>query len=273
MKTVSRRIAAVALLFTFGLAVTAAYATPVVDSAIIKTRLWNDDSDSTLTTTNNYPSLISISDTVLDGDGEGGEWANRHNFRLSDNGGVSEAVFHNHHGFEFHADVTISGTANAEGGLNLSPWYSQDYDGVFMLRTDDGEISCWGGRLPFYNFTASQGLSYTVGETVRLGMIYSPNGLSEADPATIEYLITMGGNDYTSGVLPFDMGNPEEDPPYGLWGMLNDARVGGYFVPKIDVGNSANGAEIDFANMTFVPEPATLTLLGLAGLAVLRRRR
>jgi hypothetical protein len=255
------------------MAVTSAYASPDVDSAIIKTRLWNDDSDSVLTTFNNYPTLITIEDTVLDGDGMGGEFANRHNFRLSDNGGVSEAVFMNDHGFAFSADVTITGTGNAEGGLNLSPWWSQDFDGVFMLRTDDGEISCWGGRLPFYNFTAEQGLSYTKGDTVNLGFVYNPHSLTELDPATIEYKITMGGTDYTSGPLAFSEGNPDEDPPYGLWGMLNDARVGGWFLPKIVVGDPLNGARIDFENMFYVPEPATVTLIGLAGLTVLLRRR
>jgi hypothetical protein len=267
-----KKLFAVALLFTLGLAVTSAYASPDVDSAIIKTRLWNDDPDSVLTTTNNYPTLIAIEDTALDGDGMGGEFANRHNFRLSDNGGVSEAVFANNDSFAFYSDVTITGTGNAEGGLNLSPWYSQDFDGVFMIRTDDGEISCWGGRLPFYNFTASQSLTYTKGDTVNLGMVYRPRGLNQFNPATIEYKLFMDGTNYTSGPLEFDEGNPDEDPPYGLWGILNDARLGGYFLPKIVVGDSLNGARIDFENMVYIPEPATVTLLGLMGLAVLRRR-
>jgi hypothetical protein len=268
-----KRLFAVALLFPLSLAVTSAYASPDVDSAIIKTRLWNDDSDSVLTTTNNYPTLIAIEDTVLDGDGMGGEYANRHNFRLSDNGGVSEAVFMNNDSFAFYADVTISGTGNAEGGLNLSPWWSQDFDGGFMIRTTDGEIACFGGRLPFYNFTTSQSLTYTKGDTVNLGFVYRPRGLSELNPATIEYKLFMGGTDYTSGALEFDEGNPDEDPPYGLWGILNDARVGGWFQPYIVVADPLNGARIEFENLDYIPEPATVTLFGLIGLAVLRRRR
>ncbi|MFH1747188.1 MAG: PEP-CTERM sorting domain-containing protein [Planctomycetota bacterium] len=253
--------------------VSSAAATPLIDSAIINTRLWNDDADSVLTTSNLYPSLISIQDAVLDGDGAGGEWANRHNFRLSANGGISEAVFMNDDAFEFYADVTITGPANSEGGLNLAPWWSQPYDGVFMANAASGEVACFGGRLPFYSFTSNHGMNYVKGTTVRMGLIYDPNSLTELDPGTIEYLYTDTDNTtYSSGILPFDMGNPAEDPPYGLWGILNDARLGGYFLPQIDVGNPDNWGQIDFGNMTYIPEPASVLLLGLAGLAVLRRR-
>jgi hypothetical protein len=245
-----------------------ALATPLIDSAVINERIWNDADYSTFTSGNLYPNSLWMNDSGLDGTG----WANRHNFRLSENGGISPAVFMNDDAFEFYSDVTITGTANAEGGLNLSPWWSQDVDGVFMLRTDDGEISCFGGRLPYYNFTASQGITYTNGDTVRLGMVYQPNDLSEADPATIEYSVDMGGTLYTSGPLAFDEGNPGEDPPYGLWGMLNDARLGGFFMPKVDSGTPGNWGQIDFENMVFVPEPTSIVLIGLAGLALTRRR-
>lgn len=248
-----------------------AMATPLIDSAVVNLRLWNDDPDSALTSGNLYPTSIWIQDYVLDGDGQGGEYANRHNFRLSDNGGISAANFMNGDGFAFWSDVTISGTGNAEGGLNVSPWWSQNFDGVFMLRTTDGEISCWGGRLPFYNFTASQGLHYVKGETVRLGVVYEPNGLSESDPGTIRYYVYQGGNWYSSPVLPFDQGNPNE-PQYGFWGILDFAQVGGWFQPYIVPGDPTNGVRIDFGNMTFVPEPTSLVLACAVGLLALRRR-
>jgi len=246
-------------------------ATPVIDSAVLNLRLWNDDSDSVLTSGNLYPSSIWIQDAQLDGDGQGGEWANRHNFRLSANGGISAANFMNGDAFSFFSDVTISGSGNAEGGLNLSPWWSQNFDGVFMLRTTDGEISCWGARLPFYNFTASQGLHYVKGETVRCGMVYDPHSLSEQDPGTIEYFLYQGGTWHTSGVLPFDQGNPNE-PQYGFWGILDYAQVGGFFQPYIVPGDPTNWLRIDFANMVFTPEPGSLALVCVAGLLALRRR-
>jgi hypothetical protein len=167
----------------------------------------------------------------------------------------------NNDAFRFYADVTLTGTANCEGGLNLSPWWSQDYDGVFMIKTYDGEIACWGGRLPFYSFTADHGLTYVKGTTVRLGLIYDPHSLTEEDPATIQYFYTdVGGTTYASPVLPFDMGNPAEDPPYGLWGILNDARLGGYFLVQVNDQIPGNWGQIDFENMVYVPGLVSLDI-------------
>jgi hypothetical protein len=261
-----------------------ASASPLIDSAIVKERIWNDAPYSTFTYTNLYPGLIQMRDENLDQTG----WANRHNFRLSEDGGISEAVFMNGDAFAFSADVTINGTANIEGGLNLSPWWSKDVDGVFMLKTDVGfeEVSCWGGRLPFYSFTANhvdpntgQGLVYQKGTTVRLTMIYSPNSLTEQDPGRIQYIYKLYDPDgagplvgftIKSPHLKFDEGNPAE--PYGLWGILDDARVGGFFMPKVDSGTPGNWGEISFENMSYVPEPAAMWLLGLGLVVALRRR-
>jgi hypothetical protein len=250
---------------------TIAAATPVPDSAVVNLRLWNDDADSILTSGNLYPGSVFIQDLKLDGDGVGGEYANRHNFRLSDNGGIAPVNFMNGDAFAWFSDVTISGTGNGEGGLNVSPWWEQNFNGNFMVRTTDGEISCWGGRLPFFNFTATYGLHYVKGETVREGFVYNPHGLSSADPATMQYWLLKGGNWYTSGALPFDEGNPAE--PYGTWGMLDSAQIGGWLQPYIVAGDPTNGLRIDFGNMVFTPEPAALALFGIVAAFALRRGR
>ena len=128
--------------------------------------------------------------------------------------------------------------------------------------------------MPFYSFNNHvPPVTYAKGETIRLGVIYDPHSLTELDPGTIEYVVIKDQVTYSSVPVAFDMGNPDEDPPHGLWGILNDARVGGYFMPQIVVGDPDNWGRADFGDMVYVPEPASFALLGLAGLAVFRRRR
>jgi hypothetical protein len=221
--------------------------TPDVNSAVIQTRIFNDCPTSVLTTINSYPGDISIDDQVLDCGG----FANLHNWRFSSDG-ATPAVFNNNSVFKFSANLTLSGTAEGEGGLQISPWWSQNVDGRFNVRTTDGEIACFGGRLPFYSFTGAQGVTYTKGTTIRLTITYLPNGLSMASPATIEYELLYNNTLYTSGPLPFDEGNPNEDPPYGLWGMLNDARVGGHVQPFLQGGNPNAGFTAEWNEIKFL---------------------
>jgi hypothetical protein len=236
-----------------------------IDSAVINERVFNDDPTSTLTTTNSYPSLVEISDTRTGGGG----FANLHTFHLAD-AGVPHP-FANNEPSSFSADLTISGAGDGEACIQVAPWWSAA-DGNFNFRTTDGEIAVFGGRLPFYSFTASQSLTYTKGDTVRAGVVYNPHGLSSVSPATITYNVNIGGTDYTSGPLAFDEGNPLEG--FGSWGHLDDARIGGY----VKVFNTAENLTAQWGNMSYsasIPEPASMVLagLGVLGLMMLRRKR
>jgi hypothetical protein len=212
-------------------------ATAVPSSAVVIPRVFNDSFASILTVTNNYPALIDIDDVCAGPLG----WANLHVWRFSLDG-VNPQQFANTDGFMFSAYVTLSGTGDGEGGLQISPWWSPNVDGRFNMRTPDGEVACFGGRLPFYSFTASQGVSYVKGSTVRLTIKYIPNPeMNSTMPATIEYIYD-DGTSYTSGPLPFDEGNPGEDPPHGLWGILSPAYAGGHmqFNNMVGAGDGAN---------------------------------
>jgi hypothetical protein len=232
--------------------------TPPVNSAILILRVWDDCPFSTLTTGNNYPSQIFFEDNQ----GTCDMFANLHVWRYSGDG-VTPAIFPNASDFRSAADLVISGGNQAEAGLQIRPWWSQT-DGRFNVRSTDGEIACFGGRLPFYSFTGSYGLVYVKGTSIHLEVIYHANGLSMASPATIEYLLTYNSVNYTSGALAFDEGNPAE--PYGTWGMLDGAQVGGYaqvFLGQHLMGESvrAEWNNIVFEDLT-QPVPVEKTTWG-----------
>jgi hypothetical protein len=230
------------------LASVGALATPAPNSVVINERVFNDCPTSVLTTTNDYPVAITIEDDVLDCGG----FANLHNWRFSEDGGVSAAVFNNDANYKFSCTLVIDGTGEGEAGLSVSPWWSQDVDGRFNVRTTDGEIACFGGRLPFYSFTVNHGLTYVKGTAIFLQVIYRPNQLTAAAPATIEYVVEYNNYFYSSGPLMFDEGNPNENPPYGLWGALQDGRVGGYVQAFLQPGNSAAGLSASWTKILFV---------------------
>ncbi len=165
---------ALATLFVAG----AAIATMEPTDAAIFPRVFNDCPFSELSIISAYPPLIQIEDTK---NSCGAGFANRHAWRFSQDGTTAQ-LFNNNNGFKFSSYLTITGDGEAEAGIGISPWWSPLVDGVFNFRTTDGEIACFGGRLPFYSFTGSQGLTYVKGTTVYVEIIYLPNSLHGSRP-------------------------------------------------------------------------------------------
>lgn len=241
------------------LAMTAAVAsaTPSPNGANVQTRVFNDCPGSTVGVVNAYPASVAISDLNMGCVG----FANLHVWRYSEDGGATAAVFNNDACFRASATLRLTGAGDGEAGLQVAPWWSTA-DGRFNVRTTDGEIACFGGRLPFYSFSGPpHNLRYTRNTDIYLEVSYTPNGLSMASPATIRYKVTYNSISYSSPVLPFDQANPAEDPPYGLWGMLNDGRVGGhfqYFVAQSGAnGLTASWSGIQFDQCLVGVEPST----------------
>jgi hypothetical protein len=225
--------------------------TPNPVTAVVETRIWNDCPTSTLSVTNAYPFEVSIHDQNLDCFG----YANLHTWSYSTDG-ATKAAFENCSHYAFYAQVVLSGSGNGEGGLRLSPWWAPDTDGKFNLRTTDGEIACFGGRLPFYSFTAAHGLHYVKDTPATLYIVYNPRTLDVTFPATIEYKIYYGGTLYTSGPLNFDQGTASEDPPHGLWGALYPHYIGGYVQPFLGQGVAVD-FKGSFTNICFEGPVAT----------------
>ena len=239
---------------------TSAFATPDINSAVFKLGHFNDCPTSTITAVNNYPALLSVEDNDVLSSCFG--FANLHAWSFSADGATA-AAFPNNSAFSFSCDMVIDNMGSdasdvTEAGIRVSPWWGQFSDGRLNCRIPDGEIACFGGRLPFYTFTGAHGIHIAENTPITLEVIYSPNGLSMASPGTITYNVTYQSVSYTSGPLAFDMGNPAEDPPYGLWGILNDARVGGYMQGPNGSGPD-NHMKVSWSNISFTNDKPTPT--------------
>lgn len=224
MKRIGYSLACLTGLAALALTVSVASAAPAVNSAVINGRIFNDCAGSVLSTTDIYPASIFISDDADDGCGG---FANLHNWRFSEDD-ANPALFANADLFRFSAELVIDGPGQCEAGLQISPWWSQNVEGRLNVRTTDGEIAMFGGVLPFFNFSATYGIFYQKGQTIRIEFNYTPNSNTELDPATLECKLTYGGNLYTSGVLPFSNFNAAEDPIYGSYGIMEMAQAGGH---------------------------------------------
>jgi hypothetical protein len=232
-------------------------ATPNPTLASIKTRVFNDCPFTTIATSNLFPSSIAISDTTNTTACFG--FTNFHGWSLSDDG-TNETGFPNNSAFSLECDVMVTGPTDGEVGLRFAPWWAPDTDGLFNCRTTDGEIACFGGRLPFYSFTVAYGLHYVKGTSIHLKMEYHQNGLSGLTPATIQYTVVYNSNTYTSGRLNYDQGNVSEDPPHGQWGCLNDGYVGGQFKAYsgggvLPAGLFATWSNINYQNLDYQVVP------------------
>jgi len=230
--------------------------TPAPNGAVVTTRIWNDCPGSDLSVVNNYPSLISIHDTD-----EGCTGTNLHNWSFSEDAGITRAAFENCSHYRYSAVVKFA-SPSGEAGLMVAPWWNMWWggsptDGKFMINATSGEIACFGGRLPFYSFTAAHGLHYVSGTPIWMQITYDPNSLSEAAPATIEYQLYYNGVGYGSGPLPFDKANEAEAAEHGLWGELYYANVGGYMQVPGWNGGAACDATCSWENITFEGPTAT----------------
>jgi hypothetical protein len=230
----------------------ASYATtPEVGGAILTLRTFNDCGLSTLSSTNNYPAQIQITD-VMDPLCVG--FANLHSFSFSEAGAETAVVFDNNSNYHFGADFMLDGAGTGEGGLRISPWYGKYVDGRLMANATTGEVAFFGGAIPFYSFTANHGVNYVKGTTIHMEATYLANDLTAANPATIQYRVVYNGNTYDSPVLPFGEQNPNECNPHGVWGMLNDARPG----PTSPSRLSCRAGRLPVALLRSRREPSTI---------------
>ena len=163
------------------------------------------------------------------------------------------------------------GAVMPEGSTAVGGYYTEPIDGYDGTYEPDGDkVYCrYPSDDPNAPFTIIMftSLVKTVGSFIGMG---GPQG----DVTTL----TVNGYDASSNLLCTlsvqtalwaDGSNRE-----GFWGIQSDA----FDIAKVTITsdshvNYANAILIDNIGFTYTPEPATLSLLALGGLAMLRRRR
>lgn len=250
MKRISYLVWGVALLAAITPIV--ASATVVCNDVYVKLRHFNDGPFTTLTSYENYPTEIWIEDVNVGYTG----WANFHNWSYSEYG-TAPAVFWNGDSFRSKATLKLTGNGYGEAGLRVSPWWALDDDGRFNVKLtpggDSGEVAVFGGRLPFYSFTANHGVVYQRGDEITLEVLYQANWVDPLHPGTMTYTVTYGANTYSSGPIAMDQGNLSEAPLHGLFGILDTARVGGYFQFFLEMSSPDLGVRATWTNIEYEP--------------------
>jgi hypothetical protein len=243
-----------------------------VNSAIIVPRVFDDVPSATLTTVNNYPSSISFNEQNVSGSG----FANRDVWYFSNNGGASAYTPSFADYFQASFGITLTGGTSTAYDLEAGFLFSDPTGGfggdLQSLVTNAGVVVQFGGP-SYYPFSPAAGgypgnggsvPNYVEGQTYTMTLDYTldPNtGLNAFEYAVNgQYAASTAGDPY------FDLG-----PGVGI-GYPGDA-LGGYFQIGQDPNNPTNSGEAVFSNISIVPEPTSLALLGLGIPALLRRRR
>jgi PEP-CTERM motif len=217
------------------------------------------------------PASVTLNDTNLVNVGGGG-FANRDDVIVSTNHGVTAYTGDINTGFTISANVTLNsgtsgpGTPRKEAGIRVNSGVSGD--ALFILDSDQGEIVAFGAGAPFFSFRPAIEPAYTPGQTIFMKEIYTPGpgGTTGANPGTMEYIAQLlpGGPLIDSGPLLYS----------NLEGGPTNYQIGFYDQVQPVVGNPTDFITASFNNINaVVPEPASLSMLAIGGIALVGRRR
>ena len=226
-----------------------------IDSVVIVERNWDDFPNSTLVTTNTYPTTVQFDESSFDPpDLSTNLYANQHQAWFSADAGATRYAFQNNEGWELSVDVNldslVDGSRRKEAGIRMDTKIGGE--GIFMVTTD-GEIASFGSFFPFNstnsateNFGGSV-TPYVTGTTVNLKLVYTPgDGVAATVPATMEFFVDglSGGSQ--------DISNLEN-------GVIDGSELGFYAQNAIDADNIATDAVVTtFSNISLTPLSAGL---------------
>jgi len=220
-----------------GVAIQAAPAAPTAKSAVIRA-IDHGGPDSAFNIQNGFPGSIVIRDDSDDATGT----PVHHNWWLSEDSSTP-AGFRAQNVFDLFVDVLIIGPNDSRGGLAIAAAGSPESGLQLAVDTLSEQVVASGDGFPSYSFTTEQGLTYREGESLRLGFRYRPNGLTAADPATIEYFAIKDGIIRSSGPLVFRRWAVE---------VFDGVSVGGFFERSTPSGEAMGFGQIEFQKITYV---------------------
>lgn len=243
----------------------------------MQARLFNDFGGSSLTINGvNQPAtatygIAGTSSLVINESfpqGIPGNFANKHVGYLSTDGGATAFGTNQFQSWSLSFNVNLSAAAGAprkEAGIQVNqprPGLGYTDEGQVLIASD-GEVAVFGGTMPFTGFGGS---TYTLGTTASVTFNYFAPGV--VDPTKGAYQLIF--IDAVTGI---------HDSGFKIWGTEPDGIVG---LTNAQIGlklqNQRNPFVADFGNAVYsnvsvVPAPGALALMGLAGLSAARRRR
>lgn len=244
----------------------------------LEARLFNDFANTNLTINGvNYPAPVtaaipnpgSLNFTESFAQGAAGNFANKHVAWLSDNGGATRATTNASQPLSLDFDIfmsAVSGSPRKEAGVQINqprPSLGFTDEGQILIASDNGEVAVFGAALPFTGFGAG---TYTLGTTAHVSFQYVPAGV--VDPTLGAYRLVF--SDAVTGV---------HDSGFKVWGVESDGIAGlTNAVLGLKDQNQRNpfvadGVTVIYSGINVTPAPTSAALLGLAGLAMGRRRR
>lgn len=196
-----------------------------------------------------------------------GSFANKHVAYLSSDGGNTAMGLSHVQSWSLELDISITAPAGAprkEAGIrveNPRPGLGYTDEGLILVASD-GEVAVFGGVMPFTGL----GSVYTLGTTAHLKFEFFAPGEVDARGA---YRLTF--TDAVTGM---------HDSGLKIWGSEADGTMGfnnGTRLALIAQNQRnpliADSSDINYSNISVVPAPGSLAVVGLAALAGRRRRR
>ncbi len=198
-----------------------------------------------------------------------GNFANKHVGYFSQDGGATQYGHNVAQSFTIDMDVRINATSigpRKEGGIRVeNPRPALGYtDEGLVLVASDGEVAVFGGVMPFHTF----GNVYTANTTAHMSFQYFAPGTAHATLGGYRLVFTdtvTGVHD--TGLKLWGAGEPDGTAGYNTgtrFGLVSQAQRNPFV---------ADSAEMIYSNVSLVPAPSALALLGLGGLVAGRRRR